>query len=443
MKLLHLSTLCTASLLILSGCGGLSPKPAKEAVIDSTLPVVTLTKHGIITDMNSVAFEWKSMKDPRVKGIYVYKRTPQDENQKIVKFYDTIDNRFSTHYVDNNVQPDTKYTYAFKVFTEKSEGKQSRSFDLNTLPVLQSVSWIHSIGGMPRSAKIIWRPHISQRVEYYIIERKGLGDKEWEQIATLKGRLHAEYIDTDLKDNHVYMYRVKVKTFDDIISTPSEIVKVVTKPLPKPVVGIKASKNLPKQIKISWRDSTQKDFYRYHLYRADDIDGSYELIAKLYNNSFVDRIDKDGKAYFYRVSEVDKDGLESEHDENTIMGMTLPKPAAPVLVDAKLSGNNIEIRWSKVDPRSKSFIVKRTHKKGWFDATTKEFKNITVNRFVDKNIEPASDREYKVDEFWGNEIRIDIASKGLSNTEIRKILVKAFDEYVDVINRKSQKYEQL
>jgi hypothetical protein len=62
---------------------------------------------------------------------------------------------------------------------------------------------------------------------------------------------------------------------------------------------------------------------------------------------------------------------------------------------------------------------------------------------IDKNIEPAADREYKVDEFWGNEIRIDIAAKGLSNSEIRKILVKAFDEYMDVINRKSQKYDQL
>lgn len=396
MKLLHLSTLYTASMLILSGCATLTPTPEKKAQIDSSLPVVSLTKNGIITDMNSVAFEWKSIRDPRVEGIYVYKRTPQDENQKIVKFYDTIENRFSTHYVDNDVQPDTKYTYAFKVFTKDAEGKQSRSFDLNTLPVLQSVSWIHSIGGMPRSAKIIWRPHINQRVESYIIERKSLEDKEWETLDRLKGRLNAEYIDKDLKDNHVYMYRVRVKTFDDIISTPSEIVKVVTKPLPKPVVGLKASKNLPKQIKLSWRDSTQKDFYRYHLYRAEDIDGNYELIAKLYNNNYVDKIDEDGKAYFYRVSVVDKDGLESEHDVNTIMGMTLPKPAAPVVVEAKLIGNSIEIVWSKVDPRSKSYIVVRKHKKGWFDETTKEFKNIRGNKFIDKNIEPDSTYSYVV-----------------------------------------------
>jgi len=397
MKFLQLSTLLIVSLVLFSGCGGITPKPKEEVVVDTTLPVITLTKRGIITDMNSVAFEWKSIKnDARVEGIYVYKRSPEDENQKELKYYDTIKNRFKTHYVDNNVKPDTRYTYAFKAFSKDAEAKQSQSFDLNTLPVLQSVAWIHSISGMPRSTKIIWRPHSNQRVASYIIERKKLDDKEWNKLVELKGRLHAEYIDEDLDDNQVYMYRVKVKTFDNIISTPSEIVKAVTKPLPKGVSGLKATKNLPKKIKISWSDTTQKDFYRYRLYRSNDVDGKYELIAKLFNNNFTDEINEDGKAYFYRVSVVDKDGLESEYDQNTIMGMTLARPAAPTLLEAKYLGNMIEIAWKANDKRAKSFIVERKYKISWFEEDVQEFKGLKGTVFKDKNIKPDTTYTYVV-----------------------------------------------
>jgi len=396
MKLSILTTLFAASLLLLSGCAELTPTPKEKVNVDKTLPTVTLTKNGIITDMKTVAFEWKSITDPRVVGIYVYKKSLEGKKKKELKYYDTIDTRYSTHYVDRDVKPDTRYAYAFRVFTKKSQGVNSKVFVVNTLPVLQSVSWIHSITGLPRIAKIIWRPHSSERVASYLVERKTFEDKEWHRIADLSGRLNAEYIDTGLEDNRVYMYRIRVKTYDDIISTPSQIVKSVTKPLPLSVTNIVASRNLPKEIKIRWKASTQKDFARYYLYRSDNVDGSYELIAKLYNNHFTDKINEDGKRYFYRVSVIDKDGLESEHDSNTVMGMTLSKPNAPAIVEAKLVGNSIELKWGNSDPRTTSYIVVKRSKNGWFDEVRKEYKGITKSKFIDSNIKPDTLYKYQV-----------------------------------------------
>jgi fibronectin type 3 domain-containing protein len=237
---------------------------------------------------------------------------------------------------------------------------------------------------------------VSERVSTYIIERKTFEDKEWHQIDELSGRLNAEYIDTGLEDNHVYMYRIKVKTYDGIISTPSQIVKSVTKPLPASVSKISATKNLPKAIKITWTPSKQKDFERYYLYRADDIDGSYELIAKLYNNHFTDKIEEDGKSYFYKVSVVDKDGLESEHDKIKVMGMTLAKPNAPAIVEAKQKGSTIELKWGESDPRTVSYMVVKKSKKGWFDETSKEYKGLKKTLFIDSNIEPDTLYTYTV-----------------------------------------------
>jgi len=393
MKLWTLSTFCAASLLVLSGCGGATPKPKEEVVIDDTLPMVTLTKNGTVVDMKAIAFEWKSITDPRVKGIYIYKKNSDTkETAGELEYYKTIESRFTTHYVDINVVPDTKYSYAFKTFAKESEGVKSRVIVLNSLPVLESVSWIHSITDMPRSAKIIWRPHSNQKVKSYIIERKTLEEEKWSELTIIEGRLNAEHIDLDLKDNFVYNYRVRVYTYDDITSSPSQIVKVITKALPKGISKITTTKNLPKKIKVDWKESKAKDFDLYYVYRSQSVDGSYDLIATLHNNTLEDKIDEDGKSYFYRVSVVDKDGLESKHEKLSIQGMTLPKPEAPDVVKANEIGKNIEITWSSADSRIKTFTVIKTHKKSWVDKVTEEFEGVKGKKFVDKEI--LADSEY-------------------------------------------------
>ncbi|MDQ7043363.1 MAG: hypothetical protein Q9M34_07495 [Sulfurimonas sp.] len=442
MKLCRVVISLTLSLLILSGCGS-RPKPVdrESAVLDQTLPLVALTKRGVIVGTKSVAFEWNSITNPKVKGIYVYKKSPNVEGASVkeeskLKYYTTINNRFSTHYVDTNVKADTRYVYAFKTFTENAEGPISKKIVVNTLPVIESVSWIHSITGMPRVAKIIWRPHTNQKVKAYIIERKTLQDEKWEELDTIEGRLNAEYIDEELKDNFVYMYRLRAITYDGIVSTPSVIVKVVTKALPKPITNLNATKNLPNKIKLTWDESVQKDFALYYLYRSENIDGGYELIAKLHNNVFIDKIKEHGKSYFYRVSAVDKDGLESLNEQTTILGMTLTPPLAPAIVEAKRVGASIEIYWSKSDPRSVSFTVLKTTKKGWFDERTKEFRGIKANKFIDTSIEAGSTYSYVVYSVDKNGIKSD-------KSAMVKIVIPETDKLVAVAKEAKVKEEKV
>jgi len=395
MKLRTLALFCAAFLLVFSGCGGISPKPSDETKIDKTLPIVKLTQNGVVEDMNSIAFEWNAIPDERVKGIYIYKQKNNLEGSEL-RHYKTIDNRFATHFLDRDVTPDTSYTYSFKTFSKNAESQMSEMKVLNSLPILQSVVWIKSIENMPRAAKLIWRPHSNQKVKSYIIERRTLEEDSWKKIATIDGRLNAEYIDTGLKDDYVYKYRVKVVTFDNITSTPSEIVQVVTKPLPNPVKYIVATTDLPRKIEINWEKSEAKDFARYHLYRSTSSTGSYELIAKLYNHTFTDVIEEDAKEYFYRVSVVEKNGLESIHDKISIQGITLMKPQTPSLLAAKLVNNKIEINWKNKDSRVKKYSVVKKSKTGWFDAKEEEFVDIKGTSFSDPEIGPNTTYYYKV-----------------------------------------------
>jgi uncharacterized protein len=396
MKLWTLATLCTASLLILSGCSA-TPKPKDDTVIDKTLPTIKLTKSGVFADANAIAFEWKSIKDPRVNGIYIYKKSPsKDSIEKGYVYYDTINNRFATHYVDTDIQANTQYSYAFKTFSKDAESLLTKAIHVKSLPVLESVSWIYSVNGMPRSAKVIWRPHNSQKVQSYIIERKSSTDKEFKEVSRIKGRLNVEYIDTNLKDNKVYEYRVKVLTFDNLISKPSKTVSVITKALPVAIKNVTATTKLPKKISLKWSKTISEDFTHYHVYRADQRDGNYKLIAKLKNNFFTDKLSEDGKTYYYRVSAVDKDGLESENEETTTMGSSLGKPRAPISIKATLIGNKIEITWSNIDERTKKYIIIKKEKTSWYQEKETQFKTNGAQKYIDLYFRPDTTYVYKV-----------------------------------------------
>jgi fibronectin type 3 domain-containing protein len=395
MKLWTLTTFCAASLLILSGCEGISPKPADEVKIDKTLPIVKLTQKGTFVDMNAIAFEWSAIEDERVQGIYIYKQSMNKEGSEL-SHYKTIQNRFTTHYLDKGVNPDTGYTYSFKTFSKDAESKMSAVKVINSLPVLQSVVWIQSIQNMPRTAKIIWRPHSNQKVKSYIIERRTLEEELWSKVETVDGRLNAEFIDVELKDEYVYKYRIRVLTYDGIKSSPSEIVQVVTKSLPITVKHIVATTDLPRKIEINWEKSNTEDFAFYHLYRAESSDGNYELIAKLYNPTFTDIVEEDAKEYYYRVSAIEKNGLESIHNQISIQGLTLIKPKTPALVEAKVINNKIEIKWTNKDTRVKKYTVIKKAKTGWFNAKDEEFVNIKGKKFIDPEIGPNLTYYYQV-----------------------------------------------
>jgi len=445
MKLWKLTTFLTVLILTFNGCVGSNPKPTDTPTVDATLPVVSLTQNGVFADMKAIGFEWKGIKDTRVQGIYVYKKTVNEENLDY-KYHDTIKSRFVTHYVDENLEPKTQYGYYFKTFSSDAESNPSDERFVNTLPYLDSVSWIHAVQNMPRSAKIIWRPHTNQIVKAYRIDRKSAEDEEWEKLTVVNGRLSAEYIDTELKDNYIYSYRIRVLTYNDITSYSSKIVKVITKPLPKVVTGVFASEKEPKKIKIIWKKTEQSDFSNYNIYRSSSEDGSYDLLASVENNEYIDKIDEDNKIYFYKVSVVDKDTLESKFNDSIAKGQTLAKPKAPFSVITKKSGNNIEVSWQSNDSRVKSYIVKKRIKKGWFSVTSELVSDIKSKLFVDRDVETDATYSYQiyaVDKF-------SIASEpsetinhivpAIKNKEVAKQVVKK-EEVVKTTNQTTEKIQ--
>ncbi|PHS58341.1 MAG: hypothetical protein COB17_03620 [Sulfurimonas sp.] len=346
--------------------------------------------------MKSIALEWKSIKDSRVKGIYIYRLALDIDDASSNEYYDTVSNRYATHYLDTDIKPDSRYSYYFKTYSLNAQSLASKTTTISSLPIMQSVSWIHSVADMPRSAKIIWRPHSNQKVKAYLIQRRTLKADVWDDIAIVDGRLNVEFIDKKLKDKFTYKYRIKALTYDDITSKPSSEVTVVTKALPLEVRTITATTNLAKKIEIKWSKFKGNDFSYYNLYKSKNVDTGYKLLKKINNNFYVDLIENDASRFFYRVSIVDKDGLESKYKKISVMGTTLNKPLSPALVEAKLINGEVHIRWSKADPRAVTYTVSKRYNKSLFNESKEDFEGIKGSEFIDKEIFTDSEYYYMV-----------------------------------------------
>lgn len=381
-------------LISFSGCDKNTPSPQKPH-IDSSLPVVSSKYIRTKQDITSVALEWKSIKDPKCKGYYIIRADMQNNGK--YKRIASVQNKYSSHFLDRNLNPNSKYGYKISMFTK--DGRESQPSDTifsTTLPNLKSVSLAEAISGLPRQIKILWRPHTDKRVSKYIIERKSPLDTSWEKIATIDARLKVEYIDTDLKDKDTYSYRIKAITFDGIVSDPSKILTATTKALPNQVQTLSTTTTLPRKIQLSWTKSSTKDVVSYNIYRSSSAKGSYTKIATapVEHNRFDDDINEDGKIYFYKLTTVDKDNLESKLDDiQPVMGVTLSKPKSPKITLAQTQGDKVILNWVPSDDRTVSYNIYKIAHEGWNPKETIK-RNITDKRWVDTDVVRGIEYDY-------------------------------------------------
>jgi len=348
-----------------------------------------------ISDINSIAFEWQPVRDSKIKGYYLY-RGEENKLKRVAK----IDDKFTSHYVDTDLKPNTLYKYQISTFSDKFESKPSNLVSVKTLRPLESVVFLKAIENLPRKVKLIWRPHSNPRVESYIIERKTMESNKWNIVGKIKNRLQVEYIDSNLKDNTIYNYRVKIETFDKLISMPSQVVKAKTKPLLPVVKNLQATTNKPNVIVLKWDDINSSELGAYNLYRSDNITNGFKLYKKINGVNFTDTINKPKAIRFYKISAVDKENIEGLLTSTPVMGVTLDVPASPIVNQAKVSTQEIIISWDRGDERAKKYIVNKKEE-GW-GGKKYEFVNIEDSSFIDRDIKAGVIYTYiirAVDEF--------------------------------------------
>ena len=401
MKKLIQSILLIASIILISGCDVNNLQiPTSQPVINASLPVVDAESIKTISDMTDIAFEWKGSSDASVQGYHIYRSDMLQEGEHLRRV-DTVKNRYVSHYIDDDLKPDTQYLYAVSTVGKNgTESVASQSVAVKTNPIFPSVSFITAIDQLPRQIKVLWRPHTSERVKKYIIQRNETNDLKWKNIETVSPRLQAEYIDTKLGDSEEYSYRIISVTFDGIKSLPSKEVKGRTKPLPLSVSNINASQDLPEKIILTWEPlENTEDLLYYTIYSSHSSNGIFYRLAqaKLTDNTFEDKIDDDGEERFYKITTMDKYNLESSKEVSATMGKTLDNPARPVIDLAMIKGNEVIINWQAGDNRTVAYNIHKTVKESFFSMENTIIPNVTDVRFEDKDITRGITYEYSIE----------------------------------------------
>lgn len=381
--------LWSALALWVSGCAVSNPFGSSEFV-DGNLPRVSSIR--TLPDVSSVAFEWNLINDPRIDGYYLYRKEvgASGDFERVGR----IESRFGAHHVDRELKPGTTYLYKMNTYNKATGGvsPDSEVVEAKTI-ALEPLGFVQAMSGYPRKVKILWGPHNDPRVSGYVVEREESG--KWKSVGKTDSRLLVEYLDMKLEDGKEYRYRVLAKTHEGALSTPSEVVSAVTKPKPPIVQGIVASVDIPKRIELSWEKSTQADVVNYKVYRAPWEKWNYsELTQTQGETSYVDNIDGDGKEYYYKVSAIDVDGIESLLQESPIYGTTLKLPATPVMEYARIENGQVVLRWAPTDDRSVEYVVYKSD--GWFMPKTERFVGIKDVNFYDREIVPGKKYYYSV-----------------------------------------------
>ncbi|MDR0468258.1 MAG: hypothetical protein LBG67_05345 [Campylobacteraceae bacterium] len=387
MKRLKLTLFLAGLTLFISGCQG--PNSTAQLPTDMTLPVVENIK--TLSDMNAIGLEWIPVGDGRVSGYYVYRSNPKTNSQSLDRVA-TIDDRYVSHYVDTKLEPQTNYVYAMSTFSDtKQESQISPQVSAATTQNIEPIPFITVVSNLPNRTKLIWRPHPSQRVSSYVVERSDLARDDWKQIATVNGRLNAEYIDKGLSDSKSYKYRVKAKTHDGLVSAPTEVVKGQTKDLPLMVENLQTTNDLPKSVVLTWDRVAQEGISYYKVYRSSNPSLLFSYHAKTVDNTFEDLINDNGVARYYFVTAVDKDELESPRQKVSAKGSTLPAPQEPAINVLKYDSKGVLIGWNDISQRAVKFqVVKKS------GSNTTTFTNIEKNSFADNDVTPKTEYTYNV-----------------------------------------------
>ncbi|MDO6828401.1 fibronectin type III domain-containing protein [Poseidonibacter sp. 1_MG-2023] len=398
-KLMQTTSL-TALLLLLSGCNNLNNNlnaPVKPK-IDETIEVIDNSSLKSISDMTSIAFEWKKVDDVRVTGYNFYRANMHKDGRRL-KLIESVNNKYTTHFVDKELEPDTKYVYQISSKTaDDTESNTTDAYITQTLPRIVPVSFVQALSDLPNRIKIIWRPHPDLRVAYYKIEKFNTTLNEWNTEKKIKGRLESEYIDDGLDNNETFKYRVTAYTFEDVSTKPSEAVTAKTKALPNGVQNLSATNNEPKKIILSWEPSVTNDIIKYEIHRSAIKTFGFKRIKEVNNSTFafVDQIDEDGKEYYYKVVAVDKDNLKSSSKTDPIKGISLNQPAKPTITLAQIQNSQAILNWTSPDNRAISYNIYKKTMISFFESKTEKFTNIRDLRFVDNNIISGVEYKYSI-----------------------------------------------
>ncbi len=391
--------LLTVLLLIFSGCsgkdysiGGVTMPSFSQKTLDKSLPSIKGLESKV--GLSKVALEWDPILNKQIAGYRIFRK----DKQTAYKLIATLPDRYHSHFTDKNLNPNMNYTY--KVSSYTNDGRVSLASSAKSVratrgrlpaPILMEAS-----EGFPSRVKLLWKVHPNKEVNSYIIERLAPRERTYKTLIGLDDRLTVEYIDKDIQPAQKYKYRIRARTYDNVISPASKVVEGYCKQLPNAIKWVKATDNRARRIELIWKDSNPiGKIDHYNVYSSPMKNTLYTQLASTKDTKYIDRFEADGSVRYYKITAVDNDGLESTQGIVPTPGQTVGASRGPVINSAMVKHNAVFLRWSDSDGKAKKYTVVKKFWDGWRARKIKitDFKS---NQFTDRKIKPNIQYTYYV-----------------------------------------------
>ena len=296
------------------------------APISATTRGIPLPPQGLKAQggmVKSILIEWNHPPDPEVRGYIIYRsQSPEGTFVEIQK----MRGRDKSSFLDRaplkkRLTDGTTYYYRMRSYNKVDVlSEESEIVFAQTKKVPQAPLGLRALGGQARRISLSWNTNPEKDIKRYVIYRGDEAGKRYEKITAELGD-KTDFIDTKLAHGTTYYYRMRAIDVDGLESELSDTVSATTKALPESPKGIKAEGGRGK-VTISWEAHPEADIRRYHIYKKIAL--GFKKSGSTQGLSYEDENLKDGKTYTYKITAVDKDGLESPFSQE-ISATTAPK----------------------------------------------------------------------------------------------------------------------
>jgi len=242
------------------------------------------------------------------------------------------------------------------------------------------------------SMALFWTPVVN--MSGYYIQKYNPKSKKWENVVKIDDPYKSIYVDTGLKPDSFYKYRIA--TYDNN-GIPSLAKEVAQKTLPRlsPVIPLEVKPIVKGVVKIVFRPHPNERVSGYIIEKFNDKEAKWEELVRLKERLNVEYLDKgleDGRIYKYRIFAISYDGIKS-FPSKEIFVSTYPKP--PVVTDIQATVNlpkQIKITFKPVEGAE----YYKVYRSNYASFGYKEIAKIKKNVFVDKFKEDGIRKYYKV-----------------------------------------------
>jgi len=228
----------------------------------------------------------------------------------------------------------------------------------------------------------------------YYIQKYNSKTKKWETIKQINDTYKSIYVDTGLKPNTPYKYRIAAFNKNGVPSLAKETMNK-TLPTISPVIPLETRSISKGVVKIVFRPHQNERVNRYLLQKFDDENSRWVDIAELKPRLNVEYIDtglKDGRIYKYRIFAYSYDGLVSAPSK-TIVVSTYPKPPLVMNVQASVDlPKKIKITFSPV----KGAVYYKIYRSDSPDSGFELYAKTKNTEFIDNVKEDGVKKYYKV-----------------------------------------------